>query len=96
MDEASGRLEDKFAFTLSGFFDTDGPDKEQFNSLGEERSVLVVPAEMTPGAVAWVVPVAVSAHETAGSIGELIDVQLRYRRRRQAKPWRRWWTFGMG
>ena len=60
------------SFALSGFFDTDGPDEEQFNSLGAERSVLVVPAEMTPGAVAWVVPVAVSAHETAGSIGELI------------------------
>ena len=60
------------SFALSGFFDTDGPDEEQFNSLGEERSVLVVPAEMTPGAVAYVVPVAVSAHETAGSIGELV------------------------
>ena len=60
------------AFTLSGFFDTDGPDKEQFDSLGEERSVLVTPDGEDAGDLAYVVPVAVSAHETSGSIGELV------------------------
>ena len=60
------------AFTLSGFFDTDGPDAEQFNSIGQERSVLVAPGGEDAGDLAYVVPVAVSSHETSGSIGELV------------------------
>ena len=60
------------AFSLEGFFDTLGPDAEQFSSLGGERSAMVVPAGMDPGDVAYIVPVRVSGHQLGGSIGELL------------------------
>ena len=60
------------ALSLEGFFHTDGPDAEQFASLGNERSVMIVPAGQVAGDLAYVVPVAVSAHSPlTGSIGEL-------------------------
>ena len=60
------------ALSLEGFFHTDGPDAEQFASLGDERSVMIVPAGQVAGDLAFVVPVAVSAHSPlTGSIGEL-------------------------
>ena len=58
-------------FTLDGFFDAD-QDEAQFASLGTEKSALVVPAGQDPGDVAYVVPVAVSAHSVSGSIGDLL------------------------
>ena len=58
-------------FTLDGFFDADH-DESQFAALGTEKSVLVVPAGQAPGDVAYVVPVAVSAHSLSGSIGDLL------------------------
>ena len=60
------------AFSLEGFFHTDGPDAEQFDSLADERSVMIVPAGQDAGDVAYVVPVAVSGHELGASIGELL------------------------
>ena len=60
------------AFSLEGFFHTDGPDADQFDSLADERSVMIVPAGQVPGDLAYVVPVAVSGHELGGSIGELV------------------------
>ena len=57
------------AFSLDGFFDD--TDAAQFESLGNERSVLAVPAGMTAGEPAWIIPVAASAHALSGSIGEL-------------------------
>ena len=60
------------AFSLEGFFHTDGPDADQFDSLADERSVMIVPAGQDPGDLAYVVPVAVSGHELGGSIGELL------------------------
>ena len=58
------------SFTLDGFFDADR-DESQFASLGTEKSVLVVPSGQDAGDVAYVVPVAVSAHSVSGAIGEL-------------------------
>ncbi len=60
------------AFSLEGFFDTVITDEAQFASLGTERSVMVVPAGMTPGDVAYIVPVAVSGHQLSGSVGDLL------------------------
>ena len=60
------------AFSLEGFFDTDGPDEQQFASIGNERSVMIVPAGQDAGDVAYVVPVAVSGHSLAGAVGELL------------------------
>ena len=58
------------SFSLAGFFDD--RDEAQFESLGTERSVMVVPAGMTAGDVAYVVPVAVSGHQLNGSVGDLL------------------------
>ena len=60
------------AFSLEGFFDDAGPDEAQFASLGTERSVMVVPAGMASGDVAYIVPVAVSGHQLSGSVGDLL------------------------
>ena len=46
--------------TLGGFFNT--LDAERFDSLGNERTVMLVPAGQSAGDVAWVVPVIVSSH----------------------------------
>ena len=60
------------SLSIEGYFDGDGPDEEQFDSLGEARSVMIVPAGQDAGDVAFVVPVAVSAHNPlTGSVGEL-------------------------
>ena len=40
--------------TLGGFFNT--LDAERFDSLGNERTVMLVPAGQSAGDVAWVVP----------------------------------------
>ena len=72
VDRAEGGLK-TCAFTLSGYVDTVGPHAEQFESLADNRDVMVAPeATMAPGDVAYVVPVAVSAHTPlSGSIGDL-------------------------
>ena len=59
-------------FSLDGFFDTVITDEAQFASLGTERNVMVVPAGMTPGALAYIVPVTVSGHKLSGSVGDLL------------------------
>ena len=74
------------AFSLEGFFHTDGPDADQFDSLADERSVMIVPAGQDPGDLAYVVPVAVSGHELGGSIGEL--VAFTYAAEGDGKPFR--------
>ena len=56
--------------TLGGFFNT--LDAERFASLGNERSVMLVPAGQSAGDVAWVVPVRVSSHGNSGSVGDLL------------------------
>ena len=56
--------------TLEGFFDS--RDVDQFESLGEHRSVLVVPAGQSPGDVAYIAPVAVSGHTLGASVGDLL------------------------
>ena len=56
--------------TLGGFFNT--LDAERFDSLGNERTVMLVPAGQSAGDVAWVVPVRVSSHGNSGSVGELL------------------------
>ena len=56
--------------TLEGFFDS--RDIDQFESLGEHRSVLVVPAGQSPGDVAYIAPVAVSGHTLGASVGDLL------------------------
>lgn len=57
------------AFSLEGFFDD--RDEDQFDSVAAARSVMVVPDEMDPGDVAYIVPVTVSAHNLSGSVGEM-------------------------
>ena len=59
------------SFTLDGFFDADH-DEAQFAALGTEKSALVVPVGQDAGDLAYVVPVAVSAHSVSGSIGDLL------------------------
>ena len=56
--------------TLGGFFNT--LDAARFESLGNERSVMLVPAGQSAGDVAWIVPVRVSSHGNSGSVGELL------------------------
>ena len=61
-------------FSLAGFVDTSYPAQElaRFESLGTEKSVMVVPDGEDPGDVAYVIPVAVTAHSPLqGSIGDL-------------------------
>ena len=58
------------SFSLEGFFDE--RDEQQFESLGQERSVMCVPAGQMPGDVALVIPVRVSGHALSGSVGELL------------------------
>ena len=58
-------------FSLEGFFDAEETDEQQFDSLGNERSVMVVPAGMDPGDVAHLAPIEASAHALSGSIGDL-------------------------
>ena len=60
------------SLSLGGFFDAEETDKQQFESLGKERSVLIVPDGKNPGDVARVVPVVASAHGISGSIGDLV------------------------
>ena len=59
-------------FSLEGFFNTVGLDEDQFDTLGNERSVMVTPAGIAAGDVAYIVPVAVSGHQLGGSIGDLL------------------------
>ena len=59
-------------FSLEGFFNTVGLDEDQFDTLGTERSVMVTPAGIAAGDVAYIVPVAVSGHQLGGSIGDLL------------------------
>ena len=59
-------------FSLEGFFNTEGTDEDQFDTLGKERSVTVTPAGISPGDVAYIVPVDVSGHQLGGSIGDLL------------------------
>ena len=60
------------ALSMEGFLDTDGPGAAQYASLGTEKSVMIVPAGQVAGDVAFVVPVAVSAHSPlGGGVGEL-------------------------
>ena len=68
-DSGRGWVEVRRTLSLDGFFDE--TDAAQFESLGNERSVLAVPDTMLAGDVAWIVPVAVSAHALSGSVGEL-------------------------
>ena len=56
--------------SLEGFFDG-SYDADQFASLAKERGVMIVPAGMTPGDLAYIVPVTVSGHQLGASIGEL-------------------------
>ena len=71
MTRAAGGLKTS-AFSLEGYYDTVGPDADQFASMGAARSVMVVPDDMTAGAVAYVVPVTVGAYTPlAGTVGEL-------------------------
>ena len=61
-------------FSLAGFVNTSYPAQElaRFDSLGTEKSVMVVPDGEDPGDVAYVIPVAVTAHSPLqGSIGDL-------------------------
>ena len=58
------------SFSIEGFYDD--LDAEQFESLGTEPSVTVAPAGEDFGDVAYVIPVAVSAHAQSGAIGELL------------------------
>lgn len=60
------------AFSLQGYFDTEGPDEFQFNSLGNEREALLAPEGDDTGDLAFVVPIAVSAHELGAEVGELL------------------------
>ena len=60
------------ALSMEGFLDTDGPGAAQYASLGTEKSVMIVPAGQVAGDVAFIVPVAVSAHSPlGGGVGEL-------------------------
>ena len=60
------------SFSLDGFVDTAGPDAERFEALGDGQSVMVVPAGETPGELAYIIPVTVSAHTPlAGAVGDL-------------------------
>ena len=59
-------------FSLEGFFNTVGHDASQFASLGKEEVVMVVPAGMAAGNVAYIVPVDVSGHQLGGSVGDLL------------------------
>ena len=68
MEYAEGGLKSS-AFSLEGFYDS--LDAAQFESLGEERSVIIVPAGQSPGDVAFIVPITVSGHALSGSVGEL-------------------------
>ena len=58
-------------FALGGFVDTTDADDDLFASLGDDRSVLVVPAGKLAGDLAYVVPVTASGHSESGSIGDL-------------------------
>ena len=71
-DRAEGGLK-TCAFTLSGYVDTEGPGAESFESLADDRDVMVAPeATMAPGDVAYVIPVTISSHSPlSGSIGDL-------------------------
>ena len=68
MEYAEGGLKSS-AFSLEGFYDS--LDAAQFESLGEERSAMAVPAGQSPGDVAFVVPIIASGHALSGSVGEL-------------------------
>ena len=57
---------------MEGFYDTTGPDGELFESLGNEKSVMIVPDGDSPGDVAHIVPVTVSGYTPlSGSVGDL-------------------------
>ena len=66
------RSEELSDFSLEGFFNTVGHDASQFASLGKEEVVMVVPAGMAAGNVAYIVPVDVSGHQLGGSVGDLL------------------------
>ena len=57
-------------FSIEGFYDD--LDAEQFESLGSEPSVTVAPVGEDFGDLAYIIPVAVSAHSRNGGIGELL------------------------
>ena len=59
-------------FSMEGFFNSVGYDDRQFASLGKEEIVMVVPAGMAAGDVAYIVPVTVSGRQLSGSIGDLL------------------------
>ena len=60
------------SFSLDGYVDTAGPDAARFAALADGQSVMVVPTGETPGELAYIIPVTVSAHTPlAGAVGDL-------------------------
>ena len=60
------------ALSMGGFFDSAlANDAEHFDSLATKNIVTLAPAGVTPGEVAYVVPVTTSAHSLGGSVGDL-------------------------
>lgn len=57
-------------FSAEGFMDE--LDTVAFDSLGDERGVMVIPGSHFAGSVAYIVPVSISGHNVGAAIGELV------------------------
>ena len=70
-ERAAGGLKTS-TFSLEGFYDTGDIEAAQFEALGKAGAALLVPAELSPGAVAHIVPYQNVSYEIGAAVGELL------------------------
>ena len=70
-ERAAGGLKTA-TFSLEGFYDTGDIEAAQFEALGKAGAALLVPAELSPGAVAHIVPYQSVSYEVGAAVGELL------------------------